>query len=128
MTPAPHSILFDVGANNGAWAASYLRQHARARAYLFEPNRRFDAELALLASKYGAVHVRAAAWIEDGNRTFTYSRNEEANMVAELLRDFDQAKEKRGLNFTTAGSINNGSRLSGMRLLMSAIQRYCRFD
>jgi uroporphyrinogen decarboxylase len=58
---------------------------------------------------------------------FTYSRNEEANMVAEFLRDFDQAKEKRGLNFTTAGSINNGSRLSGMRLLMAAIQRHGRY-
>ena len=59
---------------------------------------------------------------------FTYSRNEEANMVAEFLRDFGQAREKRGLNFTTAGSINNGSRLSGMRLLMAAIQRYGRYD
>lgn len=58
---------------------------------------------------------------------FTYSRNEEANMVAEFLRDFDQAREARGLNFTTAGSINNGSRLSGMRLLMAAIQRYGRY-
>jgi len=59
---------------------------------------------------------------------FTFSRNEEANMVAEFLRDFDQAKEKRGLNFATAGSINNGSRLTGMRLLMAAIQRYGRYD
>ena len=58
---------------------------------------------------------------------FTYSRNEEANMVAEFLRDFDQSREKRGLNFTTAGSINNGSRLSGMRLLMASIQRYGRY-
>jgi len=59
---------------------------------------------------------------------FTYSRNEEANMVAEFLRDFDQARETRGLNFTTAGSINNGSRLRGMRLLMAAVQRYGRYD
>ena len=59
---------------------------------------------------------------------FSYSRNEEANMVAEFLRDFDQAKETRGLNFTTAGSINNGSRLTGMRLLMAAIQRYGRYQ
>lgn len=58
---------------------------------------------------------------------FTYSRNEERNMVAEFLRDFGQAGEKRGLNFTTAGSINNGSRLSGMRLLMAAIQRHGRY-
>ena len=58
---------------------------------------------------------------------FTYSRNEERNMVAEFLRDFAQAREKRGLNFSTAGSINNGSRLTGMRLLMAAIQRYGRY-
>ena len=59
---------------------------------------------------------------------FTYSRNEEANMVREFLRDFDQARDKRGLVFATAGSVNNGSRLTGMRLLMAAIQRYGRYD
>ncbi len=58
---------------------------------------------------------------------FTFCRNEEANMVAEFLRDFGQTREARGLNFTTAGSINNGSRLTGMRLLMAAIQRYGRY-
>lgn len=59
---------------------------------------------------------------------FTFSRNEEANMVAEFLRDFEQAKAKRGLRFGTAGSINNGSRLTGMRLLMAAIQRFGRYN
>jgi uroporphyrinogen decarboxylase len=59
---------------------------------------------------------------------FTYSRNEEENMVLEFLRDFEMARETRGLNFTTAGSINNGSRLTGMRLLMAAVQRYGRYD
>ena len=58
---------------------------------------------------------------------FTYSRNDEEGMVLELLRDFDMAREKRGLVFATAGSVNNGSRLTGMRLLMAAIQRYCRY-
>jgi uroporphyrinogen decarboxylase len=67
------------------------------------------------------------AVIEGQLAPFTYSRNEEANMVAEFLRDFDQAREARGLLFSTAGSINNGSRLSGMRLLMAAIQRYGRY-
>ena len=59
---------------------------------------------------------------------FTYSRNEEVNMVAEFLRDYDMAYEKRGLVFATAGSINNGSRLTGMRLLMAAIQEYGRYN
>ncbi|MBM4164139.1 MAG: hypothetical protein FJ222_06840 [Lentisphaerae bacterium] len=58
---------------------------------------------------------------------FTFSRNEEANMVAEFLRDFEQARSHRGLRFSTAGSVNNGSRLTGMRLLMAAIQRHGRY-
>lgn len=58
---------------------------------------------------------------------FTFSRNEEEKIVVEFLRDFEQAREKRGLCFTTAGSINNGSRLTGMRLIMAAIQRYGRY-
>jgi uroporphyrinogen decarboxylase len=58
---------------------------------------------------------------------FTFSRNEEEKIVVEFLRDFEQAREKRGLLFATAGSINNGSRLTGMRLIMAAIQRYGRY-
>ena len=59
---------------------------------------------------------------------FTFSRNEEENIVAELLRDFEQARDTKGLRFATAGSINNGSRLTGMRLIMSAIQHFGRYD
>jgi len=58
---------------------------------------------------------------------FTFSRNDEVGIVAEFLRDFDMAREKRGLSFGTAGSINNGSRLTGMRLIMAAIQEYGRY-
>lgn len=58
---------------------------------------------------------------------FTFSRNEEVNLVAELLRDFEMSRAHRGVVFTTAGSINDGSRLSGMRLLMAAIQEYGQY-
>jgi uroporphyrinogen decarboxylase len=59
---------------------------------------------------------------------FTFSRNEEENIVAEFLRDFEMAREERGLVFATAGSVNNGSRLTGLRLIMSAIQRYGQYE
>ena len=93
------------------------------------------AELNLTGTNFGptlsVTEIREHcpnAVIEGQLAPFTYSRNEEANMVAEFLRDVEQAREERGLVFTTAGSINNGSRLSGMRLLMAAIQRYGRYD
>ena len=59
---------------------------------------------------------------------YTLMRNEEVNIVAEFLRDFEMAREQRGLVFATAGSINNGSRLTSMRLIMAAIQEYGRYD
>lgn len=55
---------------------------------------------------------------------FTYSRNHEEAMVAEFLRDRLDADATRGVLFTTAGSINDGSRLTGMRLIMAAAQRW----
>jgi uroporphyrinogen decarboxylase len=58
---------------------------------------------------------------------FTLSRNEEENIVLEFLRDHDMTRETRGLKFSTAGSINNGSRLTSMRLMMSAIQHFGQF-
>lgn len=58
---------------------------------------------------------------------FTYSRNDEIGIVREFLRDVDQARAKRGLVFSTAGSINNGTRLTGARLIMAAVQRYGRY-
>lgn len=58
---------------------------------------------------------------------FTLSRNESPGIVLEFLRDHEMTRETRGLKFSTAGSINNGSRLTGMRLVMSAIQHFGRF-
>lgn len=58
---------------------------------------------------------------------FTFSRHEEVNIVAEFLRDFAMARETKGLVFATAGSIHDGSRLTGLRLIMAAIQRYGRY-
>ncbi|MBT3376334.1 MAG: hypothetical protein HN742_35315 [Lentisphaerae bacterium] len=59
---------------------------------------------------------------------FVFSRNEEVNIVAELLRDIELAGDERGLLFATAGSINNGSRLTGLRLIMAAIQEFGQYQ
>jgi uroporphyrinogen decarboxylase len=58
---------------------------------------------------------------------FTFSRNEEINLVAEVIRDCEMARPARGLSLMTAGSINNGSRLTGLRLIMAAIQRHGQY-
>ena len=58
---------------------------------------------------------------------FAYARNEEERIVLEFLRDFTMAREKRGLVFATAGSVDEGTRLTSVRLAMAAIQRYGRY-
>ena len=60
---------------------------------------------------------------------FTFMRNDEEAIIADVKRDCMAAKENdaRGLNVATAGSINNGSLLTSMRTVMAAIQNYGRY-
>ena len=60
---------------------------------------------------------------------FTFMRNVEDDIIAEVRRDCEAARENdaRGLNLSTAGSINNGSLLTSMRVVMAAIQNYGRY-
>ena len=58
---------------------------------------------------------------------FTFMSNDEEAIIAEVRRDCEMARETRGLNLSTAGSINNGTLLTSMRAVMNAIQRYGRY-
>ena len=60
---------------------------------------------------------------------FAFSRNEEAELVRQVKRDCEAARASgtRGLNISTAGSINYGSSLKSLRLIMQAIQNYGRY-
>ena len=60
---------------------------------------------------------------------FTFMRNNEEDIIAEVRRDCEgiRAMGAKGLNLTTAGSINNGSLLTSMRTVMAAIQTYGRY-
>ncbi len=57
----------------------------------------------------------------------TFMRNDIDEIIKEVRRDCEQAKATKGLNLTTAGSINNGSLLTSMRAVMWAIQNYGRY-
>ncbi|MGI6562188.1 MAG: uroporphyrinogen decarboxylase family protein [Clostridia bacterium] len=59
----------------------------------------------------------------------TFMRNNPDEIIAEVKRDCEMIKEAgtKGLNLTTAGSINNGSSLESMRLVMQVIQNYGRY-
>lgn len=59
---------------------------------------------------------------------FTFMRNNEKDIIAEVKRDCDMAKDSKGLNVMTAGSINNGSLLTSMQTVMAAIQNFGRYD
>ena len=54
--------------------------------------------------------------------------NNEEQLLFEAKRDCAMAKESRGLNLATAGSVNEGSLLTSYRTLMFAIQNYGRYD
>ena len=60
---------------------------------------------------------------------FSFMNNDEAALIHEVRRDCDllRATGTRGLNISTAGSINNGSLLTSMRTVMAAIQEHGQF-
>jgi uroporphyrinogen decarboxylase len=57
----------------------------------------------------------------------TFMNNDTEQIIREVKRDCEAAKEHRGLNLGTAGSINYGSLLSSMRTVMYVIQNYGRY-
>lgn len=60
---------------------------------------------------------------------FTFMSNDKQAIIREVKRDVDalRATGSRGLNIFTAGSINNGSLLSSMRVIMETIAEYGQF-
>lgn len=53
--------------------------------------------------------------------------NDGEGIVRQTLRDFEQSREHRGVVFATAGSVNPGTRLASLRLVMAAIQELCYY-
>ncbi len=68
------------------------------------------------------------ARIEGRIAPFTFQSNDEARIVAEVRRDCDAARRcGRGVSLDTAGSVNDGTRLTSLRAVMAAIQEYGRY-
>ncbi len=65
------------------------------------------------------IHGQLAPW--------NFARGTDEEVAAEVRRDIEAVGADGGLIITTAGSINPGSRLSGLRAIMSTIQRYGRY-
>ncbi len=59
---------------------------------------------------------------------FTFSRGTPAEIYAAVRRDIEAVGADGGLVVTTAGSVNPGSRLEGLRAAMAAIQQHGRYQ
>ncbi len=59
---------------------------------------------------------------------WTFARGTDEEVAAEVRRDIETAGADGGLVIATAGSINAGSRLSGLRAAMSVIQNEGRYQ
>ena len=52
---------------------------------------------------------------------FTFMHNDREGLISETKRDIEAGFACGGVNISTAGSINNGSLLESMRLIMEVI-------
>jgi len=92
-------------------------------------------EVGLKGANFGpeipAQDIRAAipgAVIYGQLRPWTFARGTDEEVAAEVRRDIRAAGADGGLVIATAGSINAGSRLSGLRAAMSVIQNEGRYQ
>ncbi len=60
---------------------------------------------------------------------FTFMSNDKEKIIAEVKRDCLMAKENdlRGVNIATAGSINNGSSLESMKVVMETVAEFGQY-
>ncbi len=58
---------------------------------------------------------------------YALMHNDPEKIAQECRRDFAMAREHRGVVLAPAGSVNNGTRLASVRLVMSLIQREGRY-
>lgn len=74
--------------------------------------------------------IRAAmprAVIHGQMAPFTFMRNNEEQILAEVKRDCEDARPARGLVYATAGSVNDGSSLRSLRTIMWALEQFGRY-
>jgi len=57
---------------------------------------------------------------------FAFCRNDREELIRQTIRDCRDGLAYGGVNLSTAGSINNGSSLESLRLIMSVMQQYGR--
>ena len=57
---------------------------------------------------------------------FAFSRNDRGELISQTMRDCLDGLKFGGVNIATAGSINYGSSLESLRLIMAAVQQYGR--
>ncbi len=92
-------------------------------------------EVGLNGANFGptilAAEIRAAipkAVIHGQLAPWTFARGTDDEVAWEVRRDIQAVGADGGLVIATAGSINAGSRLSGLRAIMSVIQNEGRYD
>jgi uroporphyrinogen decarboxylase len=56
-----------------------------------------------------------------------FQQNDAEEIVRQTMRDFSASRGHRGVVFATAGSVNPGTRLASLRLVMATIQERCRY-
>ncbi len=99
--------------------------------HLLDPLARANLNAVNFGPKVRFAQIRAhmpRAVVHGTLAPYTFMRNDEEAIIAEVCRDMDEARATRGLVVETAGSINEGTLLSSMRTVMWTIQTYGRLS
>jgi uroporphyrinogen decarboxylase len=79
--------------------------------------------------RFADIHAAMPRAIVHGTFSpMTMMRNETEQLAFEVKRDLDEARETRGLIVDSAGSVNDGSLLTSLRVIMETIVEHGRYN
>ena len=83
--------LIDVGANDGSWANSVMKQckarspQATIRLILIEPQQHFARKLEIISQQWHATVIHSVAWKHEGNLTLHIGSNRETTSLVKAM-------------------------------------------
>ena len=78
-------LVFELGANDGAWVRDFCHRHPFFEPHIFEPQPRYAPALAAIAREFKGRHNQKAVWTKDGQTLEFHAHSDEGGVGSSLF-------------------------------------------
>uniref|UniRef100_A0A7S4K0C1 Methyltransferase FkbM domain-containing protein n=1 Tax=Guillardia theta TaxID=55529 RepID=A0A7S4K0C1_GUITH len=84
---APKHLVFELGANDGAWIRDFCEKNPGFQPHIFEPQPRFAQPLSDIARKFNGHFHQKAVWKHDGEKIRFHAHSDEGGIGSSIMND-----------------------------------------